>query len=108
MLNIVILKCIMSNSFRYSAFSLVFPGNATGWRHHGPWLAFSRLESSRPVQVVMFFTFFVLLLYFSRLCVSHRVHDGTRFWCYKREGVFGVVVNYDVMKKYDDMTTLLL
>ena len=38
---------------------------------------------------------------------SPNVHDGTRNWCYWREGVFGVVVNSGVMRKSADVATLI-
>ena len=37
-----------------------------------------------------------------------RVHDGTRNWCYRREGVFGVMVNSGVMRKGADVAALFL
>jgi hypothetical protein len=35
-----------------------------------------------------------------------RVHDDTRNWCYRRERVFGVVVNSGVMRKGADVAAL--
>ena len=37
-----------------------------------------------------------------------KVHDGTRNWCYRREEVFGVMVNYCVMRKCADVAALFL